>query len=84
MKEFSGISGSDGVAIGPVLVYRPAELTVGQCFVGISVQQQLEAYTDIKRRAVDELSALKAKLSDGNAEQTEAMSFYRLIKLQPE
>lgn len=69
MKEFSGISGSDGVAIGPVLVYRPAELTVGQCFVGISVQQQLEAYTDIKRRAVDELSALKAKLSDGNAEQ---------------
>lgn len=56
-KVFKGIPASDGIAIGPVFCYIPAELTVPVCAAG-SVDDEIARFDMARERARDELHGL--------------------------
>ena len=56
-KKLKGIPASDGVAIGPVFCYIPAELTVPVCAAG-SVDEEMARFDAARERARLELQGL--------------------------
>jgi phosphoenolpyruvate-protein phosphotransferase (PTS system enzyme I) len=56
-KLFKGIPASDGIAIGPVFCYIPAELTVPICAAG-SVDDEMSRFDAARVRAREELLGL--------------------------
>lgn len=72
MKEIKGIAASPGIAIGPIFVYRPAELVIHN-LQAEDASLEWERYQNAAQKALLELVALRQKVASEVGEEDAAI-----------
>lgn len=62
MDLFKGIAVSKGIAIGPIRLYNPSDVPLGQLFLESSIEEQISFYETVRVKSLEELDMLQAGL----------------------
>ena len=82
-KNFKGIPASDGIAIGPVFCYIPAELTIPVCAAG-TIEEEMARFEAARERARDELHGLyETVLARAGKEEASIFEAHQEILFDP-